>query len=344
MNPSADISTNGDAPIRGVTRRYFLSQGALGIGAAALAGLSNAETGFAQDGHDIPLHVWRPDDDCRCVIQLVHGLGEHANRYDRFAKAATEHGFAVCAHDQRGHGPDAEQQGYFGPKRGWQKLIEDIERVNQFVHEEFESLPVVLLGHSMGSYVAQNYAMYHGPNIDGLILSASTWPSRLQATALLLIAQIESFRLAPHKYSGLLHFLGFSSFNRPFRPARTELDWLSRDEQEVDAYIADPLCGGPYTCGLWAELARGLLRISTDHEVLRISSDLPILITGGEKDPVGGEKGMGKLALHYAQTSHQRLKVKIYRDGRHEMLNEINRDEVMSDWFDWIESTIRTSR
>ncbi len=298
----------------------------------------------AQDGHDIHLRVWRPDGDCQSVIQLVHGLGEYAGRYHRFAEAAVARGFAVCAHDQRGHGPDAEQLGYLGPKRGWQKLIEDIEHVNQFVHQEFESAPVVLLGHSMGSYVAQNFAMYHGPRIDALILSASTWPSRLQVMSGLLVAHIESFRLAPHKYSGLLHYLGFSSFNRPFKPARTELDWLSRDEQEVDAYIEDPLCGGPYTCGLWVELARGLLRISSDDELLRISSDLPILITGGEKDPVGGEKGMGKLALHYAQTSHQRLKVKIYKDGRHEMLNDINRDEVMRDWFDWIEATTRTSR
>ncbi|MEJ2129330.1 MAG: alpha/beta hydrolase [Woeseiaceae bacterium] len=298
----------------------------------------------AQDGHEIPLHAWRPDGDCRCVIQLVHGLGEYAARYQRFAEAAAVEGYAVCAHDQRGHGPDAEQQGFLGPGHGWQKLIEDIERVNQYVHAEFEALPVILLGHSMGSYVAQNFAMYHGPRIDGLILSASTWPSRLRVLTGLLVAHVESFRLAPHKYSGLLHFLGFSSFNGPFKPARTEFDWLSRDEQEVDAYINDPLCGGPYTCSLWVELARGLLRISSDHELLRIPSDLPILITGGEKDPVGGEKGMGKLALHYAQTGHQRLKVKIYKDGRHEMLNEVNRDQVMRDWFDWLATTTRNWR
>jgi alpha-beta hydrolase superfamily lysophospholipase len=298
----------------------------------------------ASDGHDIHVYVWRADGDCVGVIHVVHGLGEHAARYARFAEAAADRGYAVCAHDQRGHGPHAEQLGYLGPKRGWQNLIDDVEQVNQFVRGEFEPLPVVLLGHSMGSYVAQNFAMYHGPRIDALILSASTWPSRLQVMTGLLAAHVESFRLAPHKYSGLLHYLGFSSFNRPFKPARTDLDWLSRDESEVDAYIADPLCGGPYTCGLWVELAAGLLRISTDNELLRTPSDLPILITGGEKDPVGGEKGMGKLALHYAQTGHQRLKVRIYDGGRHEMVNEINRDEVTRDWLDWIAATTRTSR
>lgn len=298
----------------------------------------------APDGHDINVQVWRPDGDCQCVIQTVHGLGEHAARYARFAEAAAARGYAVIAHDHRGHGPGADQLGYIAARNGWQKLIDDTEQVNEFVRSEFESVPITLLGHSMGSYIAQKYVMYHGANIDGLILSASTWPSRSRVISALLIAHVESWRLGPHKPSNLLHRLGFSSFNNPFKPARTELDWLSRDEAEVDAYVADPLCGGPYSCNLWRELARGLLRISTDHELLRVPSDLPILITGGEKDPVGGEKGMGKLALHYAQTGHQRLKVKIYRDGRHEMLNEINRDAVTADWLDWIAATTRTSR
>jgi alpha-beta hydrolase superfamily lysophospholipase len=297
----------------------------------------------AADGHDIHTQVWRPDGDCQCVIQIVHGLGEYAARYARFAEAAAAAGHAVVAHDQRGHGRHAEQLGYIAAKSGWQELIDDTERVNEFIRDEFESTPIILLGHSMGSYIAQNFAMYHAPRINGLILSASTWPSRLRVLTGLLVAHVESWRLGPHKNSGLLHYLGFSSFNGPFKPARTDLDWLSRDETEVDAYIADPLCGGPYSCSLWLELARGLLRISSDHELLRIPSDLPILITGGEKDPVGGEKGMGKLALRYAQTSHQRLKVKIYEDGRHEMLNDVNRDVVTKDWLNWIATTTRSS-
>jgi alpha-beta hydrolase superfamily lysophospholipase len=298
----------------------------------------------AQDGHDIHIQVWRPGGECSRVIHIVHGLGEYAARYRRFAGFAAARGYAGCAHDQRGHGPQAEHPGYLGARNGWQLLIDDVGQVNEFVRSEFDSIPVILLGHSMGSYIAQNFAMYHGPRIDALILSASTWPSRLRVIAGLIVAHVESWRLGPHKDSRLLHFLGFSSFNGPFKPARTELDWLSRDEDEVDAYINDPLCGGPYTCGLWLELARGLLRISSDNELLRVPSDLPILITGGAVDPVGGEKGMGRLALHYAQTGHQRLKVKVYDDGRHEMLNEINRDAVAADWLDWIAATTRTSR
>ena len=251
----------------------------------------------AADGHEIHLQEWRPDGGCSAVIQVLHGLGEYAARYGRFAESAAARGYAVCAHDQRGHGRHAEQPGYISAKNGWQKLIDDAELVNQFIRGQFESMPIVMLGHSMGSYVAQNFAMYHGPRINGLVLSASTWPSRIRVLLGLLIAHIESWRLGPHKTSRLLHFLGFSSFNGPFKPARTELDWLSRDAAEVDKYIADPLCGGPYSCALWLELARCLLRISSDDELMRISSDLPILITGGARDPVGGERELGDFTL-----------------------------------------------
>jgi alpha-beta hydrolase superfamily lysophospholipase len=142
----------------------------------------------------------------------------------------------------------------------------------------------------------------------------------------------------------MLDRLGFGNFNKPFQPARTELDWLSRDEAEVDKYIEDPLCGGPYTTGLWLDLMAGLMEVGSDAALRRIDAALPILITGGEVDPVGGDKGMTKLLRHYAQTGHQRLRVKIYPDGRHEMLNETNRDEVTRDWLDWILATSRSAR
>lgn len=296
------------------------------------------------DGHKIHTQLWQPDGDCAAIIQVVHGLGEHADRYARFAAAAAERGYAVCAHDHRGHGPYADHPGYFAVTEGWDRVVNDVETVNLHVRETYPDMPIVMLGHSMGSYIAQNYAMYHSARLSGLILSASTWPAKAKLLPAFIIAHIEAWRLGASANSRLLHKLGFSDFNKPFGPARTDLDWLSRDEDEVDKYIADPLCGGPYTCGLWRDLFGGLLRIYSDNSLRRISSDLPILITGGELDAVGGDKGMGKLATHYAQTLHSRLKVRIYPEGRHEMLNEINRDEVTRDWLDWVATTTGTSR
>jgi len=296
------------------------------------------------DGHKIHTQLWQPHGVPTAIIQVVHGLGEHADRYARFAAAAVERGYAVCAHDHRGHGRHAEHPGYFSVSKGWDRVVNDVDVVNEFVRQTLPGIPVVLLGHSMGSYIAQNFAMYHSARLAGMILSASTWPSKLKLLPAFIIAHIEAWRLGTNANSRLLHKLGFSDFNKSFSPARTDLDWLTRDEDEVDKYIADPMCGGPYSCGLWRDLFGGLLQIYSDNSLRRISSELPILITGGELDAVGGDKGMGRLATRYAQTLHSRLKVRIYPEGRHEMLNETNRDEVTRDWLDWIDATTGTSR
>lgn len=296
----------------------------------------------ATDGHDIHVQRWEPESKATCVIQVLHGLGEHASRYARFAEAATEAGYAVCAHDHRGHGGHDGESGHFADAEGWLKVIADSEAVNSLIREEYDNAPVILLGHSMGSYIAQAFAMRYGDRLSGLILSASTWPSRMQLAPAKLLAKFESWRLGRHRKSALLDQVGFGNFNKPFAPARTEFDWLSREAGEVDKYVADPLCGGPYSCALWLDLIGGLFEISSARAITQVPADLPILITGGESDPVGGDKGMTQLVTHYAQTGHQRITVKIYPDGRHEMLNEVNRDEVTADWLEWIAATTRS--
>ena len=298
----------------------------------------------AGDDHKIELQTWEPAGDASVVIQILHGLGEHGDRYARFATAAVERGFAVCVHDHRGHGPGAAHLGHFADKDGWHTVVNDARIVNRLLDERYADRPIILLGHSMGSFIAQSYAMHYGGELSGLILSASTWSSKMLLFVARAVAGFEAWRLGAHLQSSLLHNLGFAAHNKPFEPARTELDWLSRDEAEVDKYIADPLCGGPYSIRLWQDLFGGLVEITSDSSLQRIPADLPTLITGGELDPVGGDKGMGKLLQHYAQTGHQRLKAKIYPEGRHEMLNETNRDQVTADWLDWIDATTRSAR
>ena len=290
----------------------------------------------AEGNHKIPVYLWEPEKEPTAVIQVFHGLGEHSARYDRFAQAAMNHGYAVCAHDHRGHGPNAEKIGFFAADDGWDLLVADGHLVTKFLQQKFANRSVALLGHSMGSYIAQSYAMRFGRDLAALILSGSTWPSRLQLSILQLLARFESWRHGKSGGSALLDKLGFGAFNKPFEPARTELDWLSREPSEVDAYIDDPLCGGPYTTGLWLDLLHGLLSISKNEALQQISQDLPILITGGANDPVGGERGMNELASRYKATGHASLSTKIYPDGRHEMLNETNRDEFTDDLLRWI--------
>lgn len=302
------------------------------------------ETLVAADGHDIHAQVWVPEGQASGVIQILHGLGEHSDRYARFAAKGVERGFAVCVHDHCGHGKHADELGHFAGVDGWRQLVNDSEVVNDYVRQRFTGTPVVLLGHSMGSYVAQSFAMQCGSRLSGLILSASTWPSRLQLAPAKILARIEALRLGTRGKSQLLDKLGFGDFNKPFEPARTERDWLSRDESEVDKYVSDPLCGGPYSCGLWVGLLGGLFDVASDTAISSVPADLPILISGGESDPIGGDSGMTQLAMHYAQTLHQQIKVKIYADGRHEMLNETNRDEVTGDWLDWVSVVTHSGR
>ena len=297
----------------------------------------------APDGHKIHMHMWSPEVAAARVIQILHGLGEHAARYERFAHAAASRSYVVCVHDHRGHGPHTEELGHFADDNGWHLLVADALLVQDFSRERFADAPHVLLGHSMGSYIAQSFAMHYGDRLSALILSASTWTSRLQLFPALAIAHIEAWRLGIRGKSALLNKLGFGDFNKQFAPARTEMDWLSRDATEVDKYIADPSCGGPYSCGLWLDLLRGLIDISSDNSLARVPASLPLLITGGECDPIGGDRGMTRLMMHYAQSGHQRISVKIFPDGRHEMLNESNRDEVTANWLDWIAANARSA-
>lgn len=302
--------------------------------------MHDSHTLDAGDGHAIPVYLWEPDRTPRGIIQIFHGLGEHAGRYARFANAACEDDYAVCAHDHRGHGPGAAELGFFAEHDGWQSLVTDGHSVTEFLRRKFPGLPILLLGHSMGSFIAQSYTMRFADELVALILSGSTWPSPPQLLPGRWLARIISWFRGRHGKSPMLDTLGFGAFNKKFEPARTEFDWLSRDPAEVDKYVADTLCGGPYTIGLWLDFLGGLLQLAKLNELRRIPADLPILITGGADDPVGGETGMRTLAARYEKTRHPELTMKIYVGGRHEMLNETNRDEFTNDVLRWIAESL----
>jgi alpha-beta hydrolase superfamily lysophospholipase len=295
---------------------------------------------WTADGHVIHGTLWLPDGPPKSIIQIFHGLGEHHERYDRFAQLATARGFGVVAHDHRGHGGNADELGHIADKDGWRLFVDDSLRMNDRIREEYPDVPIILLGHSMGSFIAQYFTMHHGDRLSALVLSGSTWPNKRQLIFGRALALLESWRLGARGKSKILFQLGFGNFNKPFEPTRTPLDWLSSDESEVDAYIADPLCGGPYSCRLWLDLMGGISSIASDNDLERIRSDLPILLTGGGDDPLGGDAGIADLAMHYAQTGHTKLGVRVYPGGRHEMLNETNRDEFSADVLSWIEKQL----
>jgi len=298
----------------------------------------------AEDGQQILVDSWRPadDTDARAVIQILHGLGEHPARYERFASLCVRQGFAVVAHAHRGHGENCDEQnlGHYADQDVWNRVVGDALLVQEEIMARFPGLPLVLLGHSMGSYIAQCFMMRHAGNVQALILSAPTYASRLQLRTGHLLAAFEVWRSGPRMKSALLNQLSFGGFNQRFAPNRTEFDWLSRDENEVDKYVADPLCGALSSNKLWHDLTGGLLEITSRRSLSRIPAHLPILITGGEQDSVGGAKGLGRLARAYRATGHSDVSLRVYDGARHEMLNETNRDEFSADVFNWINAQL----
>ncbi len=297
----------------------------------------------AADGRRILIDLWCPARPV-ALIHLLHGLGEHPARYERFARHCNQQGIAVAAHNHRGHGENCPENelGHYADEEGWDKLISDATLVQGALIRQIPDVPLILLGHSMGSYIAQSFLMRgHGP-VSALILSGSAFNSRLQLRIGHWLAAIESVRVGKRSKSKLLNKMGFGEFNQGFVPNRTAFDWLSRNESEVDKYVADPLCGADSSCRLWFDLTGGLLEVTSTKALHKICADLPILITGGSADPVGGQAGLTRLAQKYEKSGHLKTSLKIYPQARHEMFNETNRDEFSHDLTQWLSDTLLT--
>ena len=214
----------------------------------------------AEDGAQIHVYRWLPDGSPRAAVQIAHGLAEHAGRYARLAEALTGAGYAVYANDHRGHGQTAARDdlGFFAERDGWAKCLADLWALNRRIASDMPGAKIVFLGHSMGSFMAQRFIAEHGEALAGAVLSGSNGPPPSIAAIGRLIARIERLRLGPRGKSPLLAQMFFGAFNKKFAPNRTDFDWLSRDPAEVDKYVADPLCGFPFTTQLGIHLLDAL--------------------------------------------------------------------------------------
>ncbi|MAD43964.1 MAG: alpha/beta hydrolase [Oceanospirillaceae bacterium] len=281
-----------------------------------------------------------PHERPKATVQILHGMAEHCLRYTRFAEFLQHQGYRVITHNHRGHGGRLPAGHYADPGTagvgGWALVIDDALRVQDAL---CETEPRVLLGHSMGSFIAQSWAMRYGDRLSGLILSGSARQQPAMLAAGLMLARALKPLQGHRHLSALMNKLSFGAFNRPFRPNRSAFDWLSRDPQQVDAYIRDPHCGHLCSLQLWCDMLSGLRGISHAEDLQRIPSSLPVLIFGGDQDPVGAMgKGLPALAQEYQRSGHNEVTVKLYTGGRHEMLNETNYGEVQSDLLYWIDN------
>jgi len=296
--------------------------------------INKISTITTKDGRHIQVNSWICAN-AKAYIHLCHGMAEHINRYAEFAQYLYEQGYNVICHNHRGHG-DNEILGHYANQEGWLKTIQDIVDVQEQTIED-KDLPLFLFAHSMGSFIAQGYAIRHGKRLAGLILSGTNYQHPFMYHAGRIVSKVENRRLKEGEPSLLMDKLSFASFNSHFKPSRTDFDWLSRDPEQVDKYIADPLCGFPCSAETWQQLLSGLIEISQKYQLEKIPHALPMYLFGGEKDPVGRMgKGIPALEQKLRQTGHDKVTSKLYKEGRHEMLNETCKNEVYKDVADWI--------
>jgi len=281
------------------------------------------------------------------VVQISHGMAEHALRYGRIANALNDAGYAVYANDHRGHGKTAAQAddiGFFAEENGWSLVVQDMHELNKIIATEHPSLPVFLLGHSMGSLLSQDYISQFGDGLVGTILSASISDAGFLRKVGLVVAKIERLRISKRGKSTLLNNMSFGDFNKPFQPNRTEFDWISRDSAEVDKYISDPLCGFMVSTQLWIDVLDGLGHIAQEKTRSYVPNTLPILLITGEDDPVTKKgKMVDELESAYKNAGINDVSVKKYQGGRHESLNETNRDEITTDLIVWLNTIVENS-
>ena len=300
----------------------------------------------ANDRSGLFVNQWLPEGMPKAIVLLAHGMAEHSGRYARLANALCNAGFGLYAHDQRGHGKTAERGtlGYFADNDGWSAVVSDVASLNQHIGQAHPGVPIFLLGHSMGSYIAQAYLLHHSASLQGAILSASNFQPVLLYRSASLIARFERWRQGPKGCSALIEWLSFGSFNNAFKPARTRYDWLSRDPAEVDAYASDPLCGFRCTNQLWIDLLGGLQQISKASNLAQIDPGLPLLVMGGTCDPVSEGKRLNDLAKALRDAGNRQLQLNLYPQARHELFNETNRDTVVADLIDWLNKTLQQPR
>ncbi|MDT0309978.1 lysophospholipase [Streptomyces sp. DSM 44917] len=272
----------------------------------------------SENGVRIHVHEWHPRIPPRGIVQIAHGMGEHAGRYAHLAEYLNATGYIVYANDHRGHGLSMHAgPGHLGAD-GWNLLVADLVTVSRTALERHPGLPLILLGHSMGSFAVQQYLLEHASLLAGAALTGTTAPERRTAEITEGGEDVDLFR----------------TFNDTFQPVRTEFDWLSRDERHVDAYIADPLCGFTLDARGAADLAQAARRMADPRG---IPSGLPLYVAVGDRDPLNARLTLSDLLVgRYRGAGLTDVTYRIYPEARHEVLNEINRDEVVADLTRWI--------
>ena len=285
-----------------------------------------------------------PDAEPRAIVQIIHGIAEYIDRYDEFMSFLADNGIIAVGTDHLGHGKSIEseeQTGFFAYDNGWDYVVRDEEVLRLAMHENYPELPIIVFGHSMGSFMARTLLIRYPDAFNAAIISGTGNQGAALVNGGLFMGNLVTGLKGAHHYSKFLNNLAFGSYNKIYENPKTEYDWLSRDEANVQKYIDDPLCGFIPSCSLFRDMMTGVKFITNKKNLTAMNKNMPVYFMSGDMDPVGEcGKGVQKAYNNFLEAGMKDVSIKLYPGGRHEMLNEINKDEVYTDILAWLDSKI----
>lgn len=294
---------------------------------------------------DVYARMWLPEGEPKAIMQIAHGMAEHGERYEAFAKYLCEKGFAVLVDDHVGHGKSVKSDadlGYFGENGGWDAFVEDERALTEIIKNEYPDTPVVFFGHSMGSFIAREYIRRYGKDerIKAAVICGTSGKNPASGIAIRLAGAIAKAKGSRHR-SKFINSIAFGTYNGRIKNARTAFDWLTRDEKIVDEYIADKYCGFLFTAAGYKDLFTVLDTVSGKEWYSGVANELPLMIIAGEEDPVGAYgKGIKQVYNDLMQSGQKDVTLKLYPEMRHEILNEFGKEKVFEDVAVWALSKI----
>ena len=302
--------------------------------------MSKLFTYLSSTGKTRKATLWGEVANPRGIVQLVHGMAEHIDRYEDTAKFLNGQGFVVVGHNHPGHGADASIPGYFADKNGWDALLWDIHVIREEMQRCYPGLPYFLLGHSMGSFAARTYALVWERGLAGLILSGTGHFDKPMLLAARGIAAVQCLLGLGKKPGKLLNKISSSGYNKTYQDVQTPFDWLSRDRAQVKRYMEDPLCGFCFKGGGYRDMFTGLYRLLPEN-LSTMDKRVPVLLFSGSDDPVGNYgQGVQLVADELRAAGVKDVTMKLFEDGRHEMFNETNREECWQYLADWLDQKL----
>lgn len=294
-----------------------------------------------EQGQRIHAVKWVPDvEKPFCILQIVHGMAEHIERYDEFARFLAEKGILVVGDDHLGHGKSVKEggtYGYFCEHDAANVLVRDEHRLKKIMQEQYPGVTYLILGHSMGSFILRNYLFRYGTGVEGAIIVGTGAQSKGTLFAARTLSAIQKLFCGSRHISKLLDKAAFGNYNKRIEPSRTQFDWLSREASNVDRYIADSMCGFTFTVNGFDTLFQLISNCNDSEKLSKMPKNLPIMLIAGADDPVGNYgRSIEKVYQSYLENGMANVQMKLYESDRHELLNETDREQVYGDIYRWI--------